>query len=78
MYRNLFEIYEICMGVCPAMHYVMLRGTELKPNMGVRGRSPSFESILFKATPSKVKGHPENEIKKKYTNEYSQITQYSL
>ena len=26
---DLFEIYEVYTGVCPAMHFIMLGGTEL-------------------------------------------------
>ena len=35
-------------GVCLALHFVMLRGTELKLGIGVGGRDPSFESIFLK------------------------------
>ena len=46
------------MGVCPAMHFVILRGTELTLGMGV-GDSPEFYEHNSKVTPSKVKCHPE-------------------
>ena len=31
------RISGVCMGVCLAMHFIMLRGTELKLGMGVGG-----------------------------------------
>ena len=43
-----FEIYGVCMGIYLAMYFVMLRGTELKLDVGVGGRPLSHENIISK------------------------------
>ena len=46
------------MGVCQAMHFIMLQGTELKLGMGI-GDRPQVLTAYFQSNPIKGKGHPE-------------------
>ena len=49
---------ESVLEYCPAMHFIMLQGTELKLGMGVGGRTRVLRAY-FQSDPSKIKGHPE-------------------
>ena len=48
----------MCVCVCPAMRFAMLRGMGLKLGMGI-GDGPRSSRAIFEVTPLKVKDHPE-------------------
>ena len=48
----------MCVYVCPAMHFAMLRRIELKLGMGVGDGPTRFVGCIFEGTPPWVKGHP--------------------
>ena len=46
----------ICMYICPAMRFVMIRGIELKVGMGIGNRPTRFVGIFSK------RPHPESKV----------------